>query len=149
MKILLAVLALSLAGCQSLGTSGIDPAVAAAFLRPATAGSAYFALKNNPKYQAAASALIPAIDVALTGSALINAASIQAFVQQVAAKSNIDPVAASFFGELAVSAYDAYAAKNKITTGVLITDPNAKLFVQAFRDGLADAVAMLASAPPK
>lgn len=130
-------------------TSGTaDPAVGSQFLRTGTSVAAYEGLKNNPRYTVGAAAMVKAIDVALTGQFVINEQTITAFVQQLAVTNHLDPAEALFLSGIARTAYQAYAAKYHVTTGVLITDPNARMYVQAFRDGLADALSMLGSAVP-
>lgn len=127
------------------GTTPTDPAAGAMLFQTVESGVAYLALKNNPKYVPAAQAMVQALDVALTGTAVINAQTIQAFVQQLAAQKHMDPGEALFLSGIAGSAWEFYAAKYKVpATGILITNASAHTYVLAFRNGLNDAVIALA-----
>lgn len=140
---LLVILCLCFTSCATTsGTATVNPA-GAEFLRTGTSVVAYEGLKNNPRYAPGAQALVAAIDVALSGSAIITEQTVADFVAKVAAQNHLDPVEALFFSGIARTAFQAYAAKFDVKTGVLITDPNAKLYVTAFRNGLSDALTML------
>lgn len=144
-----AVMAFVLCSCQTPSggttpTTPPDPAAGALLFQTVESGAAYLALKNNPKYVPAAQAMVQALDVALAGTAVINGQTIQAFVQQLAAQKHMDPGEALFLSGLAGAAYEFYAAKYHVpASGILITNASAHAYVQAFRNGLNDAVIAL------
>lgn len=141
MKKYLLILALAFAGCATTG-GGLNPETSALVLRTGTSVAAYEGLKNNPKYVAGTNALIVGLDAALTGNFVINDATIAAFVEHIAAKNHLDPAEGLFLSGIARTAWQVYAHKYHVTS-VLISDPQAKLYVQSFRDGLNDALLLL------
>lgn len=142
--ITIALLALTITACSTTGGSGsnIDPATAAQFLRTGTSIGAYEGLKNNPKYVPGGVALVSALDIALTGSAVITDQTISAFVARIALQNHIDSAETLFFTNIARTGYQAYLAKFHPSGAITMNDPQVKLFAQAFRDGLADGLSM-------
>lgn len=141
MKRFLLILCLAFSGCASVTS---DPATAAGFLRAGTTVAAYEGLKHNPRYVPGAAAMVAGIDVALTGNAVISDATIVAFVQGIAAKNHMEPAETLFLTTIARTAFQAFSAKYHVSE-VLVSNPDAKLYLQAFRDGLNDAVISLSS----
>lgn len=137
---ILACLVVLFSGCAT--TSPDKTALATMSLRVATSTGATLSLSKNPTYVPAAVALVAGLDEVLKGSLPITADSISAFIGQITVKHGMKPEESALLVNLARTVYDAYikAYNPKI---VLTSDPQAQLYIRAFRDGLADAIATL------
>jgi hypothetical protein len=122
--------------CSSIAA---NPQGTAAALRISVGVGASLALNNNPKYAPAVAALAQGIDAAISQSATINPAQITAYVNAVCLKYGVKPVDVAIFDGLALSIYQMYVTTYKPAV-VSSTDPTVLLYVNAFKDGLNDAL---------
>lgn len=131
-------------GCATGPVAPPPPAQGAAIVRATVATGATLALNKNPAYAAAAQALADGIGVALGSDLTLTPELISAFVRQVCARHGMPPNDAAVFVTLALNVYHTYAAAYRAPLPS-VADPTARLYLAAFRDGIADA--LLAAAP--
>lgn len=135
-----ALCAFFISGCVSAPHAQISPEQGAAAVRVLVSGSATITLSKNPNYAPVAAALAAGIDAAISDGKDITPESISSFVHIVAANHHLSAPDAAVFTNLAISVYQLYVATYKPAV-VKAADPRVLLYVQAFKDGLNDAVA--------
>lgn len=126
---------LSFTACQTAQTDIISIS-----LRTTVAIGASASLSKNPAYITSAQALIDGIDIAITQNATITKGGIAKFVNDVAARTGLPTVETIVFTSLAQQIYTVYVEKYK-TTVIKSADPAVLIYVNAFKNGLSDAIA--------
>lgn len=139
------VLAFGLTACVSTPHPVFSAEQGAATVRIATSTGATLALNKNPSYVPVAVALSAGIDAAISQNATLTPEIIATYVKLVCRKNNLPPADTAVFINLANAVYQTYVSTYK-TTVVSATDPTVLLYVNAFKGGLNDAVAAVASA---
>jgi|GEM_PF-6503414 len=143
----LTLTALAFAGCASgPQLSKPSPEQGATAVRITVSTAATLSLAKNPLYIPAAEALVAGIDAIATENAQLSPAVIARFVADVCARKGLPPTDAIVFTSLAQTIYTAYVSTYQ-TQVVSTADPTVKLYIGAFRDGLNDALAILAAQP--
>jgi hypothetical protein len=125
-------------GCSSTATSTAAPKGTIA-LRIGTSTAATIALARNPAYVPMAIGLAAGIDAALTGQLTITPEAITGFVAKIAAQNHVPPADVALWTNLALNIYRAYLDDFHPTGPILISDPNVRAYVEAFKNGLTDA----------
>lgn len=134
---LLLVACLFVAGCAS--GPQVTPETGAALVRSTVGVGLTLVLNKNPKYTAAASALAAGIDVAIANTSTLTIAGIDAYVVDVCKKNGVSDEDSALFTGLANTIYTVYVAQFKPTV-ISSADPKVLLYVNAFKDGVNDAV---------
>jgi hypothetical protein len=143
MKTLLALCitaSLFLSGCAN-GPIKATPETGAVLVRISVMAGVAPVLNNNPKYIPAAEALATGISAALTSNATITPQLIGDYVYRVCKQHGVSDSDIPLFSTLANTIYEAYVATYKPTV-ISSTDPNALLYIYAFRDGMLSAAAI-------
>jgi len=92
-------------------------------------------LNNNPKYIPAAEALAFGINAALTNNPTITPQLISDYVFRVCKQNGVSESDIPIFETLTQTIYEAYIVSFQPTV-ISSTDPNAILYINAFRDGM-------------
>lgn len=124
-------------GCANMGT--VTPETGAAIVRTTVGASLTLVLNKNPKYTGAASAISAGIDVAIANTSTLTIAGIDAYVVDVCRKNGVSDEDSALFTALANTIYTVYVSQFKPTV-ISSADPKVLLYVNAFKDGVNDAV---------
>ncbi len=147
MKPILAILALSLAGCATTAPGPATGNRGALAVRVGTALSMTPTLRNNPRYVPAAKELAKVAEAAITGDLVITPESIAFAVSEVCKRTGVAPDDVPLFVVAAQSVYSAYIEEYGPTV-ITPKDPHVRAYITAFSTGLRDAVAALQAANP-
>jgi len=140
-KISVALVAVLIAGLFSSCANGpqVTPETGAALVRSSVGVGLTLVLNKNPKYTAAASALAAGIDVAIASNSTLTLSAIDAYVSQVVIKNGVSAEDSALFTALANTIYTVYVSQYKPTV-ISSSDPKVLLYVNAFKEGVNDAV---------
>jgi len=126
------------AACANGPQLKITPETGAVLVRISVMAGVAPMLNNNPKYIPAAEALALGIGAALKENMTITPELISQYVTRVCREKSVSENDIPLFVTLAETIYDTYVATYKPTV-INSTDPNALLYINAFRDGLLSA----------
>lgn len=129
------------AACANGPQLKITPETGAVLVRISVMAGVGPVLSNKPKYIPAAEALATGISAALTQNMTITPELIAQYVTRVCKEHSVSDSDIPLFVILAETIYDTYVATYKPTV-INSTDPNALLYINAFRDGLLSAAAI-------
>ena len=129
------------AACANGPQLKVSPETGAILVRISVMAGVAPVLSNNPKYIPAAEALGTGIGAALAQNMTITPELIAQYVTRVCKEHNVADSDTTLFITLAETIYDTYVATYKPTV-INSTDPNALLYINAFRDGLLSAAAI-------
>jgi len=123
--------------CSACSTTPIKitPETGAMLVRISVMAGVAPMLSNNPKYIPASEALAMGIGAALQQNMTITPELISQYVNRVCREKGVSENDIPLFVTLAETIYDTYVATYKPTV-INSTDPNALLYINAFRDGL-------------
>jgi hypothetical protein len=129
------------ASCANVGQVKITPETGAVLVRISVMAGVAPVLNNNPRYIPAAEALATGISAALTSNPTITSQLIGDYVYRVCKQNGVSDSDIPLFATLAETIYDTYVATYKPAV-ISSTDPNALLYIYAFRDGMLSAAAI-------
>ena len=156
MKKLLLVLSLVsavvLTGCinptsaSSVGETAKSPAT----VRILTSSGATLALSNNPKYTTAAQGIITAIDAVTYGETVLTIEQVTKYVADICVQRGMTQQESIVFVSLARAVYSAYLQDHPQINleRITLSNPTVKIYITAFRDGLNDALEIIAATTP-
>ncbi len=135
-SIALAAILLSLSGCANFK---MTPALGATAVRLTVGAGLGPVLSNNPKYVPVALALSAGIDAAIGNSTVLTLSGIDAYVKGVCEKYKLPDSDVAIFTNLVHAIYIGYTEEFKVTV-IKTSDPQVLLYVNAFKNGVNDAV---------
>lgn len=150
---LVLVTSLALCACSSPSTSTTDAVEAAkspTTVRLLTSSGATLALVNNPRYVPAAQGIIAAIDAVTYGDTVLTIEQVTRYVADICVQRGMTREESIVFISLARGVYTAYLEDHPQINleRITLSNPTVKVYMRAFRDGLGDALAVIAATEP-